>query len=85
MSGSALAYAAGISPFHLIRLFSKQLGVTPHAYQISIRIQRAKELLRGRSPVAEIALQTGFYDQSQFTKVFKSHVGVTQGCYVVLV
>jgi AraC-like DNA-binding protein len=81
VSAAALARASGLSPYHLIRIFRKELGLTPHAYQLSIRVARAKDLLRAGVPTADVALQTGFYDQSHFTKVFKSQVGVTPGQY----
>jgi AraC-like DNA-binding protein len=82
VSASALARAAGLSPYHLIRVFHRDIGLTPHAYQLSIRVRRAKDLLRAGISVADVALQTGFYDQPHFTKVFKSHVGVTPGKYI---
>ena len=83
VSAGALARAAGLSPYHLIRIFRKQLGLTPHAYQLSIRVGHAKDLLRSGCPIAEVALQTGFYDQAHFTKVFKSQVGITPGRYML--
>ena len=72
-----LAQAAGVSGTHVIRTFSAATGMPPHAYLISLRVERAKALLReGRSP-AEAALETGFYDQSQLTRHFKRLIGVT--------
>ena len=72
-----LALAAGVSGTHVIRAFSAGTGMPPHAYLVSLRVERAKALLRdGRSP-AEVALETGFYDQSQFTRHFKRLTGVT--------
>ena len=81
VSAGALARASGLSPYHLIRTFRDKLGLTPHAYQLSIRVGRAKDLLREGTPIAEVALQTGFYDQAHFTKVFKSQVGLTPHRY----
>jgi AraC-like DNA-binding protein len=43
---------------------------------LNIRILRARELLRRGLPVAEVALETGFYDQAHLTRVFKRCVGV---------
>jgi AraC-like DNA-binding protein len=82
VSAGALARAAGLSPYHLIRMFRREFGLTPHAYQLSIRVSLAKGLLRAGIPITDVALQTGFYDQAHFTKVFKSQVGVTPGTYV---
>ena len=72
-----LAHAAGVSGTQVIRAFSAGIGMPPHAYLVSLRVERAKALLRdGRSP-ADVALETGFYDQSQFTRHFKRLTGVT--------
>jgi AraC-like DNA-binding protein len=72
-----LAGIAHVSPFHLVRTFKQQIGLSPHAYLNQVRIRRAKELLqRGASP-AEAALSVGFYDQSHFGRHFKRTVGVS--------
>lgn len=72
-----LAQAAGVSGTYVIRTFSAATGMPPHAYLVSLRVERARALLRqGHSP-AEAALDTGFYDQSQLTRHFKRLTGVT--------
>jgi AraC-like DNA-binding protein/mannose-6-phosphate isomerase-like protein (cupin superfamily) len=76
-----LAERIPISPFHLLREFKKQYGLGPHAYLSQLRIRKAKQLLKGRAPLADIALQTGFCDQAQFTRRFKQIVGTTPGGY----
>ena len=45
------------------------------------RIARAKNLLRGREPIAGIALACGFSSQSHLTRAFKSATGLTPGAY----
>ena len=76
-----LAAAAGLSPYHFIRVFSRQLGLTPHAYLTQVRVQEARQrLLAGESP-AETALPAGFYDQSHLTRHFKRIVGTTPARY----
>jgi AraC-like DNA-binding protein len=71
-----LAVHSGLSPSALVRQFHRELGLPPHSYQLNIRVLRARELLRrGRSP-AEVAVETGFYDQAHLTRVFKRAVGV---------
>ena len=47
-----------------------------------IRIERAKTLLTRGWPVAHVAVETGFFDQSHFTRRFKRIVGVTPGQYL---
>jgi len=72
-----LAQQAFLSPWHFLRLFGKIAGVPPHIYQQQARIRRARDLLTAGSSPAEVALATGFYDQSHFTNAFKKLMGVT--------
>lgn len=76
-----LASLAGLSPFYLCRAFRKATGMTLHAYQIQVRISRAKRLLMQGRAISEVAFETGFYDQSHFGANFKRLVGVTPGQY----
>jgi AraC-like DNA-binding protein len=76
-----LAGVAGLSPFHLCRLFHREVGLTPHAYQTQVRIRRARRLLRDGVPIAITAAATGFYDQAHLTRHFKRTVGVTPRQY----
>ncbi len=77
----ALADTAGLSPFHLLRVFRAHLGLPPHAYLIQARVRRARALLRAGTPIGEAALAAGFVDQSHLTRHFKRLVGVTPGAY----
>ncbi len=71
-----LAAAAGLSVFHFARAFKQSEGVTPHSYLLQQRIERAQQLLTGTDlPVSEIALATGFFDQSHFARHFRERVG----------
>lgn len=76
-----LASMVQLHPFSLIRAFRAQMGLPPHAYLTQVRIGHAKRLLREGVSVAQVALETGFADQSHLTRHFKHHVGVTPGCY----
>jgi AraC-like DNA-binding protein len=78
----ALARTAGLSPFHLCRVFRRELGLTPHTYQTEVRIRTAKKLLNQGMSIAMAAAESGFYDQAHLTRHFKRHVGVTPGKYV---
>jgi len=54
------------------------LRLTPTAYLLSIRIQKAKnQLINGDSGLSQIALESGFYDQSHFSRKFRKETGVT--------
>jgi AraC-like DNA-binding protein len=74
-----LAEVAGLSRFHLLREFRKRYGLPPHAYQLQLRILRAKEMLFLGVPPGEVALKVGFYDQAHFTHALKRYVGVSPG------
>ena len=76
-----LTSIAGLSPFHLLRLFRDQVGLPPHAYQIQTRIIHAKHLLAMGLSCVDTAMAVGFADQSHFTKHFKRIVGVPPGQY----
>lgn len=78
-----VAALAELSPFHFIRVFHRQVGLPPHAYLTQVRIRKAKILLALGEPIAQVAVKTGFADQSHLTKHFKRIVGVTPGKYVV--
>jgi AraC family transcriptional regulator len=79
LSLDRLAAVAYMSPYHFARLFRNSTGLPPHQYVIARRVERAKELLRERNrlPLAEVAAEVGFTDQSHFTRHFKRLVGVT--------
>ena len=76
-----LAAEARMSRYHLLRTFRNWTGMTPHAWQIDRRIQRARQLLDQELPLAEIAQQLGFADQSHFQRIFKQRVAVNPGEY----
>ncbi|WP_322086757.1 AraC family transcriptional regulator [Burkholderia sp. BCC1999] len=74
-----IAQAAGLSPFHAARLFTRTTGMPPHAWRNQLRLQRALAPLRAGVPVADVAAASGFVDQSHFTRHFKRMFGVPPG------
>lgn len=76
-----LAKVAGVNKFYLCRAFRREIGVSPHVYQIQMRIALAKQLLLKKKPLVEVALAIGFYDQSHFNKYFKKFVGTSPLAY----
>lgn len=76
-----LAQIANLSPYYLTRVFSQEVGLPPHAFLTQVRINKAKSLLTSKNSIAQIAYQTGFVDQSHFTRAFKKIVGVSPGQY----
>ena len=76
-----LARVVNLSPWHAARVFRHTYDMPPHAYLEGVRIRQARILVRQGHGLAEIALATGFADQSHFTRRFKRHLGVTPGQY----
>ncbi|UQZ32232.1 AraC family transcriptional regulator [Paenibacillus sp. PK3_47] len=77
-----LTELTSLSKYHLLRLFTRQKGISPYCYLETIRISHAKRLLeQGVLPV-EVAFQTGFSDQSHFTNFFKKLIGLTPKQYM---
>jgi AraC family transcriptional regulator len=75
-----LAAVAHLSEFHFARLFKQTTGLPPYQFVIRQRVERAKRLITaGRLSLAQIAVATGFSDQSHLTRHFKRLVGVTPG------
>jgi len=81
VSLETLAAVAGLSPWHLLRVFRDAVGVPPHAYQTQLRIERAKALLGAGLPIAQAAAAVGLVDQSHLTHLFKRLYGVTPGAF----
>lgn len=80
---SELAAVANVSKFHFCRLFKQRTGMTPMAFVEQLRIERARQLIRDTTlALAEVALLTGFADQSHFTRRFRRRVGVTPAVFV---
>jgi AraC-like DNA-binding protein len=64
---------AYLSKFHLIRIFKKQTGLTPHAYQMQLKLNEARRLIFQDKSLTEIAYELGFSDQAHFTNTFKKY------------
>lgn len=77
-----LCQLTGLSKYYLLRSFTKQKGISPYSYLETIRIDKAKKMLeQGILPI-DVALQTGFTDQSHFTNFFKKFIGLTPKQYM---
>ena len=81
LSLDKLAREAGMSRYHFVRAFSRAVGMTPHAWQLDRRIERARAWLEQGMSLADAALQLGFADQSHFQRAFKQRVAATPGEY----
>ena len=76
-----LAAVAGMSKFHFVRAFTAILGVTPHRYQLLLRLAKAKAMLHEGSEIAQVAVHAGFWDQSHFDRSFRLFFGMTPTQY----
>ncbi len=77
-----LASLAHLSERQFTRLFRKLLGESPMRYLIRQRIRSAcHDLISTGLTVGAIAIDTGFYDQSAFTRAFRAQTGLTPAAY----
>jgi PAS domain S-box-containing protein len=77
-----LARQAGLSARQLQRRFLDLFGVGVKEFVVRARIHEAAEDLRaGTKPIAQVALDAGFYDQSTFTRHFRRRAGLTPAQY----
>ncbi|WP_417827793.1 AraC family transcriptional regulator [Thalassospira sp.] len=76
-----LAALVGYSRSYLVRAFKKRFGMTPYAYLINCRIQRARHALRRGEKIVDVALETGFADQAHFQRMFKRLMATTPRLY----
>lgn len=76
-----LAVESAMSPFHLIRSFRDATGMTPHAYLMQVRCDRARDMLVLGESISITAFSCGFSDQSHLTRTFKRIFVVTPGTY----
>jgi AraC family transcriptional regulator len=78
LSLGQLAGVAGVSPSHFKALFRQSLGIPVHQYVVRCRIERARNLLlEGKLAMSQVALVTGFADQSHMARWMRRLHGVT--------
>jgi AraC-like DNA-binding protein len=83
-SDVSLAWAAATlerSVPHLVRSFTRQFGLSPHAYVVGRRVDAARRLMLRSAAPAVVAAVVGFYDQAHFTRHFKRHTATTPASY----
>jgi two-component system response regulator YesN len=76
------AAIASLSKYHFSRTFKKAVGMTYQDYLSRRRVEKAKELLRENNcTVAQAASQSGYFDVTNFERIFKNVAGVTPSGY----
>ena len=76
---SELAALTQLNQHYLYRVFQRDVGLSPHSYQTSLRVHRVKDLLAAGVSIAQASLELGFTDQSHLTRVFKKYMTTTPG------
>lgn len=77
-----LADMAGLSPSYFSRAFKTSTGIAPHKWYLTERVRRAQTaLLETDHALSDVALATGFADQSHFTRAFRAITGITPGAW----
>ena len=73
-----LSLRLGVDRAYLTKQLTNCFGMPPGSYLRRRRIERAQELLRTTNrPLCDVAVETGFYDQSHFSRVFAAQTGCT--------
>jgi AraC family transcriptional regulator len=77
-----IAQECRLSVSHFSRGFRQTVGVAPHKWLLSFRVDSAKKLLREQEKtLSDVALACGFADQSHFTRVFTRMTGISPGAW----
>jgi len=76
-----LSEVAGLSRYHLLRRFQQEIGLPPHAYQMQLRVDLARSLIMQGQSLTQVAVNSGFSDQSHFSRHFKRFTGATPRQY----
>jgi AraC-like DNA-binding protein len=77
-----LANEVNYSPFHFLRIFKSNIGITPSEYLLNVKIHKAKNLLKHTNlPITEICYLCGFSSTSYFNQAFKRKTGASPSYY----
>lgn len=79
---SDLAALTGVNPYRLVRCFTRELGIPPHAYLVQVRLRRAMCMIRKGVSLAQVAVDTGFTDQSHLNRHFVRRFGLTPRAFL---
>jgi AraC-like DNA-binding protein len=78
-----IATVAGTSISHLVRSFSRVVGLPPQRYHVQVRLAHARRLLAEGQAASWVAYECGFADQSHLNRRFKECHGLTPGAFQI--
>jgi AraC-like DNA-binding protein len=78
-----IAMVAGTSVSHLVRSFSRVVGLPPQRYHVQVRLAHARRLLAEGQSASWVAYECGFADQSHLNRRFKECHGLTPGAFQI--
>lgn len=79
---AVLAALIGLSPSYFGRVFKASTGTTPHRWLVNARVRRAQQiLLETEASLVDVALASGFSDQSHLSRAFCGVTGQTPGAW----
>jgi AraC family transcriptional regulator len=82
LDGDSIAAVSGLSKYHFGKAFKQSTGMTLHNYVLSRRMRRGQELLvQTDHPLAAVAEASGFSNQSHFTSLFTTRLGIAPRAY----
>ena len=84
IASEELENVSGLDRFALARHFRAAFGTSPHRFQVGRRLGRARTMIAGGTPLSEVAVATGFADQSHLTRHFSARFGLTPGRWATL-
>ena len=84
VSSVELERATGLDRYALSRHFRALYATSPHRYLLMRRLQRARTLIGAGAPLADVAAETGFADQSHLNRHFKKAFGMPPGRWAAL-
>ena len=74
-----LATISHLNKFYALEVFSRDVGISPHVYLTHVRLHKARQLLARGKPIAQVAHDVGFVDQSHLHRQFKRTFHITPG------
>ena len=74
----ALADAVHVSKYYLVKVFKREMGVTPHQYDVQVKMHFARERILGSSQKeVDLAMELDFNDQSHLCNLFRKQMGIS--------